>query len=55
MSKPVKCPVCGKKYTTKTAVYSHIEDAHEEILPEGMCGGEYYYRTVHGRGGHCVV
>ena len=55
MSKPVKCPICGKKYTTKVAVYSHIESAHEEVLPEGMCGGEYYYRLIHGRGGLCVV
>ena len=53
--RPVKCPICQKKYISKLAVYSHIERAHEDILPEGMCGGEYYYRLIYGRGGRCVI
>lgn len=54
-TRPVKCPVCHQRYIDKLAVYSHIERAHKEILPEGMCGGEYYYRMTYGHGGHCVV
>ena len=53
--RPVKCPICHQRYVDKLAVYSHIERAHAEILPDGMSGGEYYYRLIHGHGGHCVV
>lgn len=52
---PVKCPICGFKYVSKNAVYSHIESKHSDVLPKGMSGGEYYYRNKFGRGGRCVV
>lgn len=53
--RPVTCPICKRKYINKLATYSHIETAHKDVLPEGMSGGEYYYRAIHGRGGRCVV
>ncbi len=52
---PYYCPVCHKKYTSKPAVYSHIETAHKELIPDGMCGGEFAYRMEHGRGGRCII
>ena len=42
-------------YTSKLAVYSHIENTHADQIPEGMCGGEYYYWLIHGHGGRCVI
>lgn len=53
--RPVKCPICQTKYINKNAVYNHIEKSHPDVLPQGMSGGEYYYRTIYGRGGRCVV
>ena len=53
--RPVRCPLCKRMYVSKLAVYSHIESSHMDELPEGMSGGEYYYRTVHGHGGRCVI
>lgn len=54
-TRPVKCPICQRKYINKPAVYSHMEGAHADQIPEGMSGGEYYYRLQFGRGGRCVV
>lgn len=42
-------------YVSKLAVYSHIENQHSDQLPDGMSGGEFYYRLIHGRGGRCVI
>ena len=53
--RPTACPICGKKYVSKIAVYSHIESAHEDVLPPEMSGGEYFYRLKYGRGGKCVI
>ena len=52
---PVKCPICNIKYINKPSLYSHIETAHDDIIPKNMSGGEYYYRTKYGHGGRCVV
>ena len=53
--RPVKCPICQTKYINKNAVYNHIEKSHPDVLPQGMSGGEYYYRTIYGTDGRCVV
>ena len=42
-------------YVSKLAVYSHIENQHSDQLPDGMSGGEFYYRLIHGHGGRCVI
>ena len=53
--RPVRCPLCKRMYISKLAVYSHIETQHSDQLPEGMSGGEFYYRLKYGRGGRCVI
>ena len=53
--RPVRCPICKRMYISKLAVYSHMETQHSDDIPEGMSGGEYYYRLVFGRGGRCVI
>ena len=53
--RPVRCPLCKRMYVSKLAVYSHIESQHADQLPDGMSGGEYYYRLKYGRGGRCVM
>lgn len=42
-------------YVSKLAIYSHIEAQHSDQLPDGMSGGEFYYRLIHGHGGRCVI
>lgn len=53
--RPVRCPLCKRMYVNKLAVYSHIENSHADQLPDGMSGGEYYYRLKYGHGGKCVI
>ena len=53
--RPVRCPLCKRMYVSKLAVYSNIETHHSDQLPDGMSGGEYYYRLKFGRGGRCVI
>ena len=53
--RPVRCPICKRMYVSKLAIYSHIEAQHSDQLPDGMSGGEFYYRLIHGHGGRCVI
>ncbi len=54
-ARPVRCPICKRMYVSKLAIYSHIETQHSDQLPEGMSGGEFYYRLKFGHGGRCVI
>lgn len=37
-----KCPVCGKKYTRKQALYEHLEKEHPEVLGD-MSPAQFYF------------
>ena len=54
--KNVKCPLCGKKYVSKDAIYSHILNSHSKEIPEGVPVDEYYYDITHnGKKSYCVI
>lgn len=56
-NKPIKCPVCKKKYVSLESVYEHIESKHGEEIPKHIeTGARYYYFLKTGRdGGRCRV
>ena len=51
-----KCKICGKKYTELTALYSHIENKHKDMIPKDMSVQQFYYYMKTGRtNGNCVM
>ena len=39
-----KCPICGEKIVTGTPnMIAHVNDEHEDDIPQGMYPGEYLY------------
>ena len=54
--KVVKCPVCGRPYIGKNALYSHILKNHGDELPEGMSPAQYCFNVRnHKSYGLCVM
>lgn len=54
--KTFKCPLCGQKYTSKPAVYSHMTKIHQDEIPEGRSASEFYYNLVNKKiNGSCVM
>ena len=51
-----KCKICGKKYTELSALYSHIENKHFDMIPQDMSVQQYYYYMKTGKSnGNCVM
>ena len=54
--KKFKCPICGSKYVSKEAVYSHIEHHHQDEIPKGVSSDQYFYDLTHkGQRTHCTI
>ena len=54
--KKVKCPLCGKIYVSKDAIYAHITKQHKAELPIGTPPDKFYYDLTHnGKQSHCVI
>jgi hypothetical protein len=45
--KKVTCPLCGKHYISKQAIYAHIEKEHAKEIPAGRTADQYYYDITH--------
>ena len=56
-SKPIKCPICKKKYVALESVYEHIESVHGDEIPKHIeTGARYYYFLKTGKeSGKCRV
>ena len=52
-----KCPYCEKKFTRKT-MPPHIQNTHEDLIPEGMTALQITFNTVNNKKepyGSCIV
>lgn len=51
-----KCPLCGKKYVEKEGVLAHMENSHEDEIPQGKSANEYYYNLTKKKFfGKCII
>lgn len=54
--KKIKCPNCSEKFTDINGLYSHIEDDHTDLIPDGYSAKRYLYYTKTGKThGSCVM
>jgi calcineurin-like phosphoesterase family protein/uncharacterized C2H2 Zn-finger protein len=54
--KTFKCPHCSKKYVEKESLYSHIEKAHPNAIPEGTSVAQHYFNIKNKKThGSCVI
>ena len=54
--KKIKCPLCGKAYVSKEAVYEHISREHSFEIPDGMPPDRFFYDMTHnGKRSHCII
>lgn len=42
-SKAFKCPVCKRPYVYKNAMYEHVQDAHGELISDGMSVAQFCF------------
>lgn len=40
-----KCPICGRKFTKKDALYDHLYKDHIDMIPEGMSASQYVFNV----------
>lgn len=38
-----KCQICGRKFTTKEALYEHTYKEHIDMIPDGMSAAQYVF------------
>lgn len=53
----LKCPFCVEKFDSKSDLYTHINETHIELLPEGFTPARYMFMKRN-KGkviGHCVI
>lgn len=54
--KRIECPICGESYTKVESVYTHIDEEHEDVIPEGYTSARYAYLLRTGKDhGKCVI
>ena len=54
--KSIECPICKKKYVSKTAIYSHLLKDHKDEIPENTPADQYYYDITHnGKRTKCTI
>jgi len=54
--KKLKCPLCDDSYTKIEGLYAHIEDEHDDELPQNYTPARYLYYLKTGRtSGSCVI
>lgn len=54
--KRLKCPLCNDSFTKIEGLYDHIEDEHDDELPENYSPARYlYYLRTGKQSGSCVI
>lgn len=54
--KKISCPLCDEKFNNLDGLHSHIEEDHEDNIPEGYTVDRYMYYIKTGKThGNCVI
>lgn len=54
--KKINCPLCEERFNKLEGLYSHIEEDHEDNIPEGYSVAQYMYYIKTGKThGNCVM
>lgn len=54
--KKISCMMCDERFTSLDGLYDHIEEEHDEEIPEGMSIPQYHYFLKTGKAfGRCIV
>lgn len=54
--KTFKCPYCSNRYVDKKALYSHMENKHENSIPKGYTAAQAYFNFKNNKThGTCII
>lgn len=55
-TKKIKCPLCDERFTSIEGLYDHIEEEHDDEIPDGFTPARYMYYIKTGKmSGSCVI